>query len=229
MFAGGSKVERFHVVLALPVLGLLLSAGSPARAQGAVSQPVLHPAAASQVITVAVKELRAGKHGKQDEYVIAEAAGFPNDTCDVITTFDVVKKFEERQTWQNVNQRIDVIVNGTAYPAKFRDVGFYPLGLNLACIDFESPLDRTAAQFSVLPLDRDTQDSTSLSYDDGEIAKTDPGTPFLNQRGEVSAVFIASPNGPLEFASAEEIRLFLKAASMITAWPVVHRRILSSI
>jgi hypothetical protein len=222
-------VDRFRGVLAVPILGLLLAAGSPARAQGKDGQPLLHPATASQVITVAVKELRAGKHGKQDEFVIAQAAGFPNDTCDVVTTFDVVKKFEERQTWQNIKQRIDVIVNGTSYPAKFRDIGFYPLGLNLACIDFESPMDRAAAQFSVLPLDRDTQDSTGLSYDDGEIAKTDPGTPFLNQRGEISAVLIASPNGPIEFASAEEIRLFLKAAAAITAWPTVHRRNLSAI
>jgi len=222
-------VDRFRGVLAVPILGLLLAAGSLARAQGKDGQPLLHPATASQVITVAVKELRAGKHGKQDEFVIAQAAGFPNDTCDVVTTFDVVKKFEERQTWQNIKQRIDVIVNGTSYPAKFRDIGFYPLGLNLACIDFESPMDRAAAQFSVLPLDRDTQDSTGLSYDDGEIAKTDPGTPFLNQRGEISAVLIASPNGPIEFASAEEIRLFLKAAAAITAWPTVHRRNLSAI
>ena len=222
-------MDRFRGVLAVPILGLLLAAGSLARAQGKDGQPLLHPATASQVITVAVKELRAGKHGKQDEFVIAQAAGFPNDTCDVVTTFDVVKKFEERQTWQNIKQRIDVIVNGTSYPAKFRDIGFYPLGLNLACIDFESPTDRAAAQFSVLPLDRDTQDSTGLSYDDGEIAKTDPGTPFLNQRGEISAVLIASPNGPIEFASAEEIRLFLKAAAAITAWPTVHRRNLSAI
>lgn len=222
-------MDRFRGVLAVPILGLLLAAGSLARAQGKDGQPLLHPATASQVITVAVKELRAGKHGKQDEFVIAQAAGFPNDTCDVVTTFDVVKKFEERQTWQNIKQRIDVIVNGTSYPAKFRDIGFYPLGLNLACIDFESPMDRAAAQFSVLPLDRDTQDSTGLSYDDGEIAKTDPGTPFLNQRGEISAVLIASPNGPIEFASAEEIRLFLKAAAAITAWPTVHRRNLSAI
>ena len=221
-------MQSFHAVLAMAVLGLFLNFGSPARAQDKDGQPVLHPAAASQIITVAVKELRPGKHGKRDEFVIAQAAGFPNDTCDVITTFDVVSKFEERQTWQNVKQRIDVIVNGTSYPAKFRDVGIYPLGLNLACIDFESPLDRAAAQISVLPLDRDTQDSTSLSYDDAETAKTDPGTPFLNQRGEISAVLIASPNGPLEFASAEEIRLFLKAASAISSWPMVHRRNLSA-
>ncbi len=222
-------MERFRGVLAVPILGLLLAVGSPARAQGKDSQALLHPADASQVITVAVKELRSGKHGRQDEFVIAQAAGFSNDTCDVITTFDVVKKFEERQNWQGVKQRIDLIVNGTSYPAKFRDVGFYPLGLNLACIDFESPLDRAAAQFSVLPLDSDTQDSTGLSYDDGEIAKTDPGTPFLNKRGEISAVLIASPNGPIEFASAEEIRLFLRAAAAITAWPTVHRRNLSAI
>lgn len=221
-------MDRFRGILAVFVLGFL-TVGSPVHAQGKEGQPILHPAAASQVITVAVKELRAGKHGKLDEFVIAQAAGFPNDTCDVITTFDVVSKFEERQTWQNVKQRIDLIVNGTSYPAKFRDVGIYPLGLNLACIDFESPLDRTAAQFSILPLDRDTQDSTTLSYDDVETAKTDPGTPFLNERGEVSAVFIASPNGPLEFASAEEIRLFLKAAAAISSWPMVHRRNLSSI
>lgn len=217
-------MERFHGVLAISVAAALLGISGSAHAQINPATAVLHPAAASQVITVSVKELRAFRHGKDQEFVIAHAAGFPTDTCDVVTTFDVVKQYEERQTWSNVRQRIDITVKGVSYPAKFRDVGFYPLGLNLACIDFESPIDRAAAQISVLPLEHDSQDLSSLSYDDGEIARTNPGTPFLNARGEISSVLIVSPDGPQEFASAAELRQFLKVASTVSPWPVVRRR-----
>lgn len=206
----------------------LLAVG-PAHAQLKAGSSVLHPAAASQVITVAVKEMRSVKHGKDQEFVIAQAVGFSNDTCDVVTTFDVVKKYEERQTWNNVKQRIDIVVDGTPYPAKFRDLGFYPLGLNLACIDFESPVDRAAAQISALPLDENSSDFSSLSYDDGEIARSDPGTPFLNQRGEISSVLIASPDGPLEFASAEDLRVFLRVAAGVPPWPTLRHRPMSAI
>lgn len=224
-------MERFHRILAVIIPGVLLMLSSSAHSQlnGTDGPSVVHPAAASQVIAVAVKQLRHAKGGKDQEYVVAQAVGFTNDTCDVVTTFDVVKMYEERQNWRNVRQRIDIVIDGKSYPAKFRDVGFYPLGLNLACIDFESPIDRAAAQISILPLDHDTEDSPSLSYVDGEIAKSDPGTPFLNQRGEISSVLIASPNGPLEFATAAELRLFLKVAATVSPWPTVHRRSLSSI
>ncbi len=224
-------MERFHGVLAVSIIGGLLTAGAAAHAQAQANDAssVVHPAAASQVITVAVKELRPVKHGKDEELPVAQAVGFPNDTCDVVTTFDVVKKYEERQTWKNVKQRIDIVVNGTSYPAKFRDIGFYPLGLNLACIDFESPADRTAARISALPLDDNEADSSSLSYDDKEIAKSDPGTPFLNQRGEITSVLIASPDGPLEFASADELRLFLRVAAGVSPWPMLRHRPMSAI
>ena len=132
---------------------------------------------------------------------------------DVVTTFDVVKMYEERQTWRSVKQEIEIVVNGKAYRAKFREVGFYPLGLNLACIDFESVNDRAAAQLSPLHLEQNTPGSSSLSYNEAEIASSDPGTPFLNSKGEISWVLIAAPGGPLEFASADDIRRFRDAAS----------------
>ena len=58
-------------------------------------------------------------------------------------------------------------------------------------------------------------DSTSISYDDKEIAKSNPGTPFLNPQGEVSSVLMANPTGALEFASADDIRRFLQVAASI--------------
>ena len=119
-------------------------------------------------------------------------------------------------------------MDGKPYPAKFRDMGFYALGLNLACIDFDSPTLRAELPIPVLPLE-DSHDASSPSYDDVEIAKSDPGTPFLNQRGEVSSVLVATPTGPLEFASAKDIRMFLKAAAAITPWPTLRVRSLSSI
>jgi hypothetical protein len=217
-------------VVVVSVLGMLLVISNPAHGHTQESKSVVHPAPASQVITVTVTDLRRRtKNGHDTDVVIAQAAGFPNDTCDVITTFDVVKKYEERQNWTNVRQRVDIVVNGTPYPAKFRDIGFYPLGLNLACIDFDSPVLHAALKIPVLPLDRDSPGRSSLSYDDKEIAKTDPGTPFLNKEGEISAVLVATENGQLEFASADDIRTFLKVAADVPPWPTLTRRTLASI
>lgn len=200
-------------------LGLGLMSGLAMAAQS-----VVHPAPVGKVITVTVTESRRAPHGRHQDVLIAQAAGFPNDTCDVVTTFDVVKRYEERQTWRHVRQRIDIVIDGKPYPAIFRDLGFYPLGLNLACIDFESPGLRTQLQLPVLPLEANPPDASSLSYDDREIARTDPGTPFLNANGEISSVLIATPNGPLEFAVAEQIRMFLAAAAGMSPWPTLRQR-----
>jgi hypothetical protein len=81
----------------------------------------------------------------------------------------------------------------------------------------------------VLPLELKPSDPAALSYDDQEIAKSDPGTPFLNAKGEISSVLIATPNGPLEFAVADEIRMFLAAAAGIAPWPTLWQRPLVAI
>lgn len=214
--------------LILSSLGLILAISNPRNGQTQEGTCTVHPAPASKIITVTVSELRRNDHGQDKEVLIAQAAGFPNDTCDVITTFDVVKAYEERQTWKNVRQKIDVVIDGTSYPAKFRDLGFYPLGLNLACIDFESPVVRAQLGLPALPLEQKAAGSVPLSYDDTEIRKSDPGTPFLNDRGEVSSVLIATPFGPLEFASANDLRRFLKAAAASSSWPTLRQRSLAS-
>jgi hypothetical protein len=208
---------------------MLLVIGSSTQGRSQESKAVVHPAPGSQVITVTVTDIYHKKHGGDSEVVIAKAAGFPNDTCDVITTFDVVRKYEERQTWGNVKQRVDIVVDGKPYPAKFRDIGFYPLGLNLACIDFESPYLHAELKIPVLSLDKEAFGPSSLSYDDKEIAKSDPGTPFLNKQGQISAVLTATDHGQLEFASAEEIRAFLRIASGVAPWPTLNRRSLTAI
>jgi len=219
-------MKTFGAILALSAAGLFAS--NPAHAETLEAASVVHPAPASNTITVTVTETRRDKDGKDKEVLIAQAVGFPNDTCDVITTFDVVKRYEERQTWTEVKQQVNIVVNGTPFPAKFRDFGFYPLGLNLACIDFVSPMARAALQIPVLPLEEDT-DPSSLSYDDKEIVNSGPGTPFLNKNGEISSVLVATPFGPLEFASAKDIRKFLNAVASVPAWPSLRQRSMSSI
>jgi hypothetical protein len=211
------------------ILGMLVSISNSVHCLALQGKSAVHPAPASPVITVTVSDVYAAKHGHQSEVVIAQAVGFPNDTCDVITTFDVVKKYEERQTWSNVTQRLDIVVDGTPYPATFRDIGFYPLGLNLACIDFDSPFLHAQLKIPVLPLDLYASgDPSSLSYDDKEISKSNPGTPFLNEQGEVSSVLVATDNGHLEFASADDIRTFLKIAANVAPRPTLFRRPLAS-
>jgi hypothetical protein len=81
----------------------------------------------------------------------------------------------------------------------------------------------------VLPLDRDKSDASALSYDDKEIAKSDPGTPFLNKEGEISAVLVPMDDGELNFVSADDVRAFLKVAADVVPWPTLTRRSLSSI
>lgn len=212
----------------LSALGMLLILGNPIQSQAQTNKFVVHPASDAQVITVTVTDLVRTKHGKDAEVVIAQAAGFPNDTCDVITTFDVVKMYEERQTWSNVRERVDIVVNGTKYPAKFRDIGFYPLGLNLACVDFESPYIHTELKIPVLPLDQGAISDVSLSYDDKELAQSHPGTPFLNKAGEISSVLVGTNQGTMEFASAEQIRAFLKLAAAVSPWPTLYQRPLAA-
>ncbi|HEY3626770.1 MAG TPA: hypothetical protein VGL00_10805 [Terracidiphilus sp.] len=220
-------MKTFGVILAVSAAAVLLLTSGPIHAQTQDAGSVVHPAPASKTITVTVTETRRAK-GQDKEVLIAQAVGFPNDTCDVITTFDVVKRYEERQTWSDVRQQVNIVVDGTAYPAKFRDFGFYPLGLNLACIDFVSPTIRAKLQIPALPLDDDTE-APSLSYDDQEIVNSGPGTPFLNKDGEITSVLVATPFGPLEFASAKDIRLFLSFAAAVPVWPSLRQRSLSSI
>jgi hypothetical protein len=211
------------------ILGMLVVISYLVPCPAQQSKLVVHPAPASPVITVTVTDTYRTRHGHQAEVVIAQAVGFPNDTCDVITTFDVVKKYEERQTWSTVTQRLDIVVDGTPYPATFRDIGFYPLGLNLACIDFDSPFLHAQLKIPVLPLDLDSSGGpSSLSYDDTELAKSNPGTPFLNKQGEVSSVLVAAGNGQLEFASADDVRTFLKVAAKVAPRPTLFHRPLSS-
>jgi hypothetical protein len=208
----------------MSALALILTVGSSVEGRAQASKFIVHPASDAQVITVTVTDLVRTKHGKDAEVVIAQAAGFPNDTCDVITTFDVVKMYEERQTWNNVRERVDIVVNGTKYPAKFRDIGFYPLGLNLACVDFESPYLHSELKIPVLPLQQDDFSDSHLSYDDKELASSHPGTPFLNKAGQISSVLTGTNQGKLEFASAEQIRAFLKLAADVAPWPTLYHR-----
>jgi hypothetical protein len=205
--------------LVISTLGMILAFSDPIHGQIQKRTSVVHPASPSQMITVTLTDIRHSRHGEEKQVLIAQAAGFPNDTCDVITTFDVVKQYEQRQTWTEVRQRVDIVIDGKSYPAKFRDFGVYPLGLNLACVDFDSPFLHAQLQIPVLALERGSADPNSLSYVDNEIANSDPGTPFLNKSGEISSVLIATPNGPLEFASADDIRRFLKVAATVSAWP----------
>ena len=216
-------------VPALSALGLVLAISAPAYGQTQDEISVVHPAPASKMITVTVTELRRFRRGEDREVLIAQGVGFPNDTCDIVTTFDVVKTYEERETWNEVRQRINIVIDGKPYPARLRDFGFYPLGLNLACIDFDSPSVRADLQIPSLPLELNSRSSSSLTYDDMEIAKSDPGTPFLNDKGEISSVLIATPYGPLEFASADDIRRFLDAAGAAFAWPTLRRHSVSTI
>src|SRR4051812_8479581 len=207
---GRSAVKTVRAVLATAALGVLLVASRLSGAQTKEDSSVLHPAPAAKTITVTVTELRHAKHGADKEVLIAQAAGFSNDTCDVITTFDVVKRYEERQTWTDVRQRVDIVIDGNTYPAKFREIGSYPLGLNLACIDFVSPMARAALQMPVLPLESAASGPPRGFYDDRKRGSSDPGTLFPKKKGEISFFFTATPNGPLEFASADDLRRFLK-------------------
>lgn len=228
-------MKSFRSAFVTLALGIVVVSASRGQAQLknaaslAAGTPDVHAAPSSKIVSVSIKELRRGKHGKDVELLVAQAVGFRNDTCDVLTTFDVVREYEKRQTWSNVRQRVDVTIDGKTYTGKFRDFGYYPLGLNLACIDFESPFVHAELQIPVLPLDLDAPAPSSLAYDAKEIAKCDPGTPLLNKDGAISAVLVAAPNGSSEFASALDIQRFLEIAAAVSPWPKLQRRSLTAI
>ncbi len=222
-------MRSFGITPVTLVLGIVIVAGSAAHSQLKQAVSAVHAAPVSKIVTVTLTELHRTKHHKDVEQPIAQAVGFRTDTCDVVTTFDVVKEYEKRQTWTNIRQRLDIVIDGKSYPAKFRDLGYYPLGLNLACIDFESPAAHADLQIPVLPLEEDTSAPSVMPSDDNDTAKLDPGTPFLNKEGEITAVLVATSRGHAEFASADDIRRFLLEAEGIPAWPVLQRRELTTI
>jgi hypothetical protein len=97
--------------IVITILWVLLVIGNPTRGLTQEIKSAVRPA--PPVITVTVTDMLRSKHGVETDVLIASAVGFPNDTCDVITTFDVMQKYELRQTWSKVRQRLDIVVNGT--------------------------------------------------------------------------------------------------------------------
>jgi hypothetical protein len=143
---------------------------------------------------------------------ITKAAGFTAGDCDVITTFDVMVEYEQRQNRPNVREAIEVTIAGKTYEGRLRNIGVYPLGLNLACVDFPefAPRERP----TVYPLALETVVPSAVTYDE-ELSQYKPGTPFLDKKDRVVAMLaVFDPTAP-EFVSAAQLRQFLREAENV--------------
>jgi hypothetical protein len=130
----------------------------------------------------------------------------------VKNTFDIIVEYEQRQSWPNVQESIEVTIAGKTYEGKLRNIGTYPLGLNLACVDFSglTPYDCPM----VYPLVLETAVPSTVTYEE-VLFQFAPGMPFLNEKGRVVAMLsVFDPTAP-EFVSAAGLRQFLREAEKI--------------
>jgi len=171
---------------------------------------------------VHVKVIERANYGRSNERsrVIAETAGFFTESC-LLIPFDAVAMYESRQTWSNIDQRIDVFLDGQSKPheGRLRNVGIWPLGMDLACIDI-APLMADDRAF-IFPLALEPTSSDVL-YDARIPFGIKPGTPLLNAKGRVIGMFIAGAGDSARIIPAAEILRFLREARKVqSAWPTL--------
>ena len=171
---------------------------------------------------VRVKVIERANYGRSDERsrVIAEAAGFSAEGC-ILVPFDVVAMYESRQTWSNIDQRIEVFLDGQSKPheGRLRNLGVMPLNLDLACIDL-APLSTDDRAF-IFPLPLEST-SADLLYGALIPLGTKPGTPLLNSKGRVVGMFISGAGDSALLIPAPNILRFLREARKVpSAWPTL--------
>lgn len=168
--------------------------------------------------TIVVKGKISLGHGKYGFVPTgATAAGFATDDCDFVTTFAVVEEYERSSTWKVNRENMTVrekdipermlevtMSDGRPHRGELRPLGYFPLGLNLACVDFDSAPPRES---KVYRLSLSTKETASL----GQIVPpgTIEGTPIFNEIGKVISMYASNPYNPNHIISADELLVFL--------------------
>jgi hypothetical protein len=180
----------------------------------------IRPADPSDIGTLTVLEHLTDN--KKDRYVpVGESVGFSTKECDFVTAFSAVEKYEQKETWGNDSQTLAVQMGGQSYEGKLRSHGYYPLGLNLACIDL-IPLSDKLSQIAklsvadVVPTGSFTTDANSASE------KPIIGYPIVDKYNEVIGIYIDSKT----LITGRDITRFLKyvASDTTTTSPHLKQR-----
>lgn len=192
------------------MLAMVVSAPVQIHGQGGFS----HDA----VGTVVVKELEYFGHGvtRWVEIPGTKAVGFSTDACDFVTAFSNIEEYERSHDWyvggetatlrqkSVIRRMLEVSIGGRRYRGELRNVGVFPMGLNLACIDLPVPPGDIAGYHRLFVDD---------SRDDPDLVMppdTLQGTPILSEMGDVVSAFIFDPRGASRFTSGADIREFLR-------------------
>ena len=201
------------IMLTFVILALTGGNAAQVRSQESTIQPAHYLETGTVVV---VQQLRDGRHSSHS-VIVAKAMGFATDDCDFVTTFDVVSKYEERETWEEVHQRIEVFIAGELYEGRLRPVGVYPMGLDLACIDLAPTPSGKHRTTHPLPLETA---SPSVPYEGDLPPGMVPGAPLFNDKKRVVGMFDLTTDGTPVVISSSNIRRFLKEARRVPrAWP----------
>jgi hypothetical protein len=209
------KQVSFRVFFAM-MLGMIVSGF----AQGHSQEVSSHNGA---IGTVVVKELEhLGKGNDQwVEIPGTKAAGFFADGC-FVTPFENLEEFERSRTWytgeestayqrkDGIRRMLEVTVGGKTYQGNLRDVGSFPMGLNLACIDFGDDRDREAAGGDLLVSNCHENPGIDMP------PSTLEGTPIFDYAGKVEAVFVTDVRDEGgSFISGADLLAFLREAKKV--------------
>jgi hypothetical protein len=228
------RLGVFGGVVAL-IVGSALMVSASSSAQKEEPMVIQPPLFGDEVATIVVKVWTHfdGLRSHPDRGMhIAKAAGFTvgNSSCDILTTWEVVGEYEQRENRPEVREEIIVTIAGEPYEGSLRPMGVNVLNLGLACIDLLPPASNK--DLKKIPLSSGKNIPLSVAYD-ASSKELIPGTPFINKEGKVVAVLIGmfafdnhSSSGPSPgFVSAADIDRFLTLALDVPrAEPALHHR-----
>ena len=174
--------------------------------------------------TVAVKELEYFGHGVSQWVEIpgTRAVGFLADGC-FITPFDNLQEYERSRTWylgdeatapqrkKGIRRMLEIAIGGEIYRGDLRNVGIFPMGLNLACVDFGNGDTFEERELGTGLSVSDKKDGSGIS-----IPPDAPqGMPVFDYAGRVEAVFTTDVRDGASFISGSDILAFLREAKKI--------------
>jgi hypothetical protein len=174
---------------------------------------------------VAVKELEYFGHGVSQWVEIpgTRAVGFFADGC-FITPFANLVEYERSRTWytgeettaprhkNGIRRMLEVTIGDKTYQGDLRNVGVFPMGLNLACVDFPNGSVSRAGGEGVHLSVSDQKENPDISMPPNTLQ----GMPVFNYAGEVEAVFVTDiRDDGGSFISGSDVLAFLKEARKV--------------
>jgi len=157
---------------------------------------------------------------KETSYVLSRSAGFTTSTCDFIVPFSAVEIIESEQSHPSGNKTIEVTIGGKIHSATLRTHGYYPLGLNLACLELLPAADENMLE--IVPLKIADGGNQEFTYHGAILGSPTLGYPLMNKSHEVVGMYI----DPETFISSRDINRFTRLLVVGTPhlWPELRHR-----